>query len=241
MRKRIHARGVASLCLTLCLACAYLLTLPPARAGGAGGPVGDLSVSGRVLINGSEALSGAAVFPGSRFATEKNSAAEVTMGGLGRVRCLSESAVTLSFGDGAVAGSLEAGIIYVSKPEGVAARVVTRDGEVSAGKDGPAVFVVNVTGGNTVVRAKKGSVELRAGKVTKLVAEGQNAAAGTQQTPPRDDDDDDDDRGGWFWFGVAGYTAIVLGAIIWAVTNDDDGSTGPNPPIIIPPNPSPSR
>ncbi|HWS54096.1 MAG TPA: hypothetical protein VN228_08220 [Pyrinomonadaceae bacterium] len=230
MRKRVRAAGAVSLCVALCVA-VTLASSPPA-------PVGDLSVRGRVLINGSEVVSGAAFFPGSKFATEKGGRAEISMGSMGRVKCLEETAGAVSFGEGAVAGSLDAGIIHVSKPRGVAAEFSTGDGVVSAGRDGEAVFVVNVTGGNTVVRARKGSVVLRAGEVTKVVTEGHEAAAGTPQTTPRDDDDDDDELGGWFWFGVAGYTAMVTAAIIYVVTNDGDGQNVPGGPIVVDPSPS---
>jgi len=231
MRKRVRAVGVASLCVALCVS-VTLASSPVA-------PVGGLSVQGRVLINGSEVISGAAFFPGGRFATEKGALAEISMGGLGRVKCLAESAGAVNFGEGAVSGSLNAGIIHVSKPRGVAATFATADGVVTAGRDEDAVFVVNLTGGNTLVRARKGSVELRAGEVTKVVTAGQDAAAGTQQTTPRDDDDDDDDGGGWFWFGVVGYTAMVTAAVIYAVTrDDDDGQNVPGGPIVIDPSPS---
>lgn len=238
MRKRVRTATAVSLCLTLCVYATHLATLS-ASADGTPGPVGGVSVLGRVLINGSEVISGAAVFTGSRFATEKDSVAEITLGGLGRLKCMSESAGTVSFGDGAVAGSLEAGIVHVSKPRGVAATVSTKDGSAVAGEDGEAVFVVNVTGGNTVVRAMKGSVELRSGKTTKVIAEGQDGSAGTPQTTPRDDDDDDDDYGGWFWFGAVGYTAIVTTAIVIVLTDDDEGANAPGDPTVV--NPSPFR
>lgn len=230
MRKRIRAAGVFSLCLTLC-ASATLAATPPA-------PVGGLSVHGRVLIDGNEAVSGVVFFPGSRFVTEKGALAEISLGGLGRVKCLSESAGAVTFGDGAVAGSLDAGIVHVSKPKGVSAAFATGDGTVVAGRDAEAVFTVNVTGGNTLVRAKRGSVELRSGPLTKLIAEGQEGAAGTPQTTPRDDDDDDDDGGGWLWFGALGYTAIVTAAIIYVVTNDEDNQGGPGAPTVIFPSPA---
>lgn len=93
-----------------------------------------------------------------------------------------------------------------------------------------------------VVKARQGRVELRSGKTTKLILAGQDAAAGTQATPRQDDDDDDDDYGGWFWFGAAGYTAMVTAAIIYSVTRDDDGADGPgDPSVIVPPDPSPTR
>jgi hypothetical protein len=242
MGKQVRAARAVVLSLALCL-CGTYAGLPSASADGAAGPVGGVSARGRVLINGSEVVTGAAVFPGSKFSTEKNSVAEIDMGGLGRIKCMAETAGTVNFGGHEVGGSLDAGIIHVSKPKGVSATIATKDGSVMAGAEGTALFVVNVTGGNTVVRAKKGSVELRTDKTSKVILEGQDATAGTQQTPPADDDDDDDDDyGGWFWFGAVGYTAIVTAAVIWAVTRDDEGGTGPNPPVVVFPTPvSPSR
>lgn len=236
MRKKVRETGVISLCLVLC-AYATLTVAPPAAAGG-GALVGGISVKGRVLINGSEVVSEAAFFPGSRFATERGAVAEISLSGLGRVRCLEESAGAVDFREGAFAGRLDAGIIHVSKPRGVTAVVSTRDGSVVAGEE-EAVFIVNVTGGNTLVKARLGRVELRAGKTTTVVKQGETGAAGTQQTPTRDDDDDDD-TDGLFWLGVTGYLAIVTAAIIYSVTrDDDDGQNAPGPPTVI--NPSPIR
>ncbi|MDQ3803614.1 MAG: hypothetical protein M3416_07275 [Acidobacteriota bacterium] len=240
MGKQVRAARAVVLSLALCL-CGTYLGPPTASADSLARPVGGVATRGRVLINGAEVITGAAVFPGSKFSTEKNSTAEINMGGLGRIRCLAETAGTVNFGGREVGGSLDTGIIHVSKPQGVSATIATKDGSVVAGAGGAALFVVNVTGGNTVVRAKKGSVELRTGKTSKVITEGQDAAAGTQTTPPQDDDDDDDD-GGWFWFGAVGYTAIVTAAVIWAVTREDEGGTGPgDPTVIFPPPVSPSR
>ena len=233
MRKTVRKTGVISLCLVLCVY-ATLTAAPPTLAGGP--LIGGISVKGRVLINGSEVVSEAAFFPGSRFATERGAVAEISLGGLGRVRCLEESAGAVNFGEGAFTGSLDTGIIHVSKPRGVAAVVATRDGSVVAGEAEEAVFIVNVTGGNTLVKARLGEVELRAGKTTTVVKQGETGTAGTQQTPPRDDDDDDD-TDGLFWFGVVGYLAIVTAAIIYAVTRDEDGQGAPGPPTVIDPSP----
>jgi hypothetical protein len=210
------------------------MAAPGAPAGGRARLLGEVTAFGQVQVNGAEAASGETVFPGSRFTTSKKSSAVVNLGASGRVRLAPQTDGTLDFGEQSLGGALAAGAMTVSKPGGVAAVFTTKDVQVVPEQDSEAVFTLDVTRGNTVVKAEAGRVELRSGKTTKVLNAGESAAVGTQNT--QNDDDDDDDKGGLFWLGVVGFVGEVGGAIIWALSQDDEGTGSPNqPPIIISP------
>lgn len=234
MRSLDRGRTAAALCLTLCLLASQVVAAPVAPAGARGRLLGEITSTGQVLVNGEEVVSGTTVFPGSRFTTAKGSQAIINLGEVGRVRLASETASLINFGEQKLEGTLEAGVITVSKPEGVAAVFSTKDGQVVPDKDSAAVFTLDVTRGNTVVKTEAGRVELRAGKTTRLIAQGQSGSAGTQTGQSQDDDEPDKD--GWFWLGVVGFTGEVVGAIIWAVTRDENRNIPDRTPIIISPN-----
>ncbi|HEX8722666.1 MAG TPA: hypothetical protein VF736_18760 [Pyrinomonadaceae bacterium] len=234
MRSFVRGRTAATLSLTLCLLASQVMAAPGAPAGGRARLLGEVTAFGQVQVNGAEAASGETVFPGSRFTTSKKSSAVVNLGASGRVRLAPQTDGTLDFGEQSLGGALAAGAMTVSKPGGVAAVFTTKDVQVVPEQDSEAVFTLDVTRGNTVVKAEAGRVELRSGKTTKVLNAGESAAVGTQNT--QNDDDDDDDKGGLFWLGVVGFVGEVGGAIIWALSQDDEGTGSPNqPPIIISP------
>ena len=232
MKSLVRGRVFAAVSLTLCLLATQALAAPAAPAGERSRLLGEMTSFGHVSVNGEDSTSGATVFPGSRFVTAKESGAIVNLGDLGRVRLAPETTSLLNFGEQGLQGSLDAGVITVSKSEGVSAVFTTGAAQVVS--MGPAaIFTVTVKDGMTKVKTEAGSVELREGKEAKVVAAGQTGTAGT---PPADDDDDDD-TDGLFWLGVAGFTGLVVGAIIWSL-NDDNGTTGGTTPIINTPSPS---
>ncbi|HJQ34927.1 MAG TPA: hypothetical protein VJ866_22450 [Pyrinomonadaceae bacterium] len=186
------------------------------------------------MVNGDEATSGATVFPGSRFATAKESGAIVNLGAMGRIRLAPETSGLLNFDEQGLQGTLEGGAMTVSKAQGVAAVFSTQDAQVVPAVGSAAIFTVTMKNGKTVVKTEVGSVELRSGKTTKVVGAGQTGTAGTATK----NDDDDDDTDGLFWLGVAGFTGLVVGAIIWTLSDDDNGNNGSTTPIVIVPSPS---
>jgi len=226
-------RRAAAFCLTLSFLVTQVTATPVAAAGERARPSGEITSFGEVQVDGLGAASGATVFPGSKFTTAKKSRAIINLGAAGRVRLSPETASTINFGERSLEGALDAGIITVSKPEAVTSRFTTKDVEVLADKDSEAVFTLNVTGGNTVVKAVAGHLEVRAGETRRLLAAGESVAVGAQTTQPQDDDDDDTD--GWFWLGVAGFVGGVGGAIIWALSRDKDGVFNDRTPIVISP------
>jgi len=146
---------------------------------------GELSVSGQVTVNGQAAISGATVFSDSVITTAANSSATISLGKLGRVELLPNSSAKLSFSEGNISASLDAGRIQISTLSGVSAIVTTTDGNAVADAHQAATFMVDVECGNTIVASQGGSVELRAGGGTKAVAAGTSESAGTPQPGTR--------------------------------------------------------
>jgi phage baseplate assembly protein gpV len=146
---------------------------------------GELSVSGQVTVNGQAAISGATIFSESVIATAANSSATISLGKLGRVELLPNSSAKLSFSEGNISASLDAGRIQVSTLSGVSAIVTTKDGNAVADNRQAATFMVDVECGNTIVASQGGSVELRAGGTNKAVAAGTSESAGTPQPGTR--------------------------------------------------------
>ena len=233
MKSLVRGRAAAAFVLTLCLLATQALAAPAAPAGERSRVLGELTSFGQVLVNGDQAMSGATVFPGSRFTTAKESGAIVNLGQLGRVRFAPETSGLINFGEQGLQGALEGGVMTVSKPEGVTAVFTTKDAQVVPAAGSAAIFTVSIKNGSTVVKTEMGSVELRSGKTTKVIAAGQ-----TGGTTPQTSDDDDDDTNGLFWLGVAGFTGLVVGAIIWSMQDDDNGGNGGTAPILQVPSPS---
>lgn len=126
--------------LTLCLTLAFLaggaqLVLPSAHAQE---PVGQLTVTGKVKVNGQPAATGDIVASGSGVETAKGSSAVVSLGKLGRVEALPETRMKLSFSRPAAGDEemrpemsisivLEAGSVVVTTGPGVSATITRKD------------------------------------------------------------------------------------------------------------------
>ena len=236
MRILAQRRAAAALVLTVCLLAAQALAAPGTPAGDRARVLGEITSFGRVLVSGEEAASGATVFAGSSFATAEEAGAVVNLGDSGRVRLDAETAGRLNFGERGLEGALEGGAMTVSKPEGVAAVFSTRDGQVSADKGSAAVFTLSLADGVTRVRTEAGKVEFRAGDKTKTVGAGETAQAGQGGQGGGNSGGQGRGLGRNAAYGIIGFTGVVLAAVIWAVTHDDNPQTAP-PVIVI----SPSR
>jgi hypothetical protein len=111
--------------LALCLGLAFLagtaqFMLPTARADE---PMGLLTVTGMVKVNGKPAATGDIVASGSVVETAKGSSAVVSLGKLGRVEATAETKMTLRYGENNIGILLDAGIVKVSTGEGVTATI----------------------------------------------------------------------------------------------------------------------
>ena len=83
-----------------------------------------------------------------------------------------------------------------------------------------------------MVSTEAGIAELRAGGLTRQIAAGENAVAGTPN--PQTTDDDDDDISGGALAVLLAATAGAVVAIILAANNDDEFNFGGNPIVISP-------
>lgn len=103
----------------------------------------------------------------------------VNLGKLGRVELSRNSKIKLSYSESFVTGSLYAGRVRVSIPEGMSANISTTDGEVVANEGGATSFTIDTSCGATVVKVKNGEVQLRAGGEVKKISAGAQGSVGT--------------------------------------------------------------
>ncbi len=183
MISRTWSRKSIAFCIAVAVLSVY--SMVALASPGQKGPSGELSVSGQVTVNGQAAISGATVFSDNVIATAANSSATISLGKLGRVELLPNTAVKLSFSDANISGSLEAGRVQVSTLAGTSAIVTTKDAAAVSDARQAATFMVDVECGNTIVASQGGLVDLRAGGNTKAVAAGTSESAGTAQPGSR--------------------------------------------------------
>lgn len=121
----IRSKRFLVCCLTLTvLAGATQFVLPRATAQD---PVGLLTVTGKVKVNGHPAATGDIVASGSNVETAKGSSAVVSLGKLGRVEALPETAMKLRYDDSSISILIETGSVRVQTGPGVAATITTKD------------------------------------------------------------------------------------------------------------------
>jgi hypothetical protein len=122
--KVLNGRFLA-LGLTLAfLAGAVQVVLPGARAQE---QMGQLTVTGKVRVNGQPAATGDIVASGSSVETAKGSSAVVSLGKLGRVEALPETRMKLSYDAASISILLDTGNVRVWTGEGVAATIKAKD------------------------------------------------------------------------------------------------------------------
>jgi hypothetical protein len=142
---------------------------------------GELSVTGSVMINGTQAISGATVFSDSKVKTSRNSGATINLGKLGRVQLGPESEMALRFSEGNIGGNLMAGRAVVSAPAGVSINVATIEGVATADGKQAAMLTIDVTCGNTRVAASRSAAKVTSGSKVEYVAAGSEVAVGAPQ------------------------------------------------------------
>lgn len=124
MINNARVRRTLMLCLTLAfLAGLTQIVLPRALADD---PMGMLTVTGMVKVNGKPAATGDIVSSGSSAETAKGSSAVVSLGKLGRVEALPETRMSLRWTDTSITVVLEAGSVKVSTGEGVTATIIRK-------------------------------------------------------------------------------------------------------------------
>ncbi len=183
MRKPTMFRKALTVAVMMAVSSFYLLVTSSALAQTAAKTAGELSVTGNVTINGTQAISGATVFSDSKVKTARNGAATVNLGKLGRVQLGPESEMTLSFADGRIGGNLTSGRAVVSTPAGVAISVATAEGVAVADGKNASTLTIDVTCGNTRVAASRSDAKVTAGSKVEYVAAGSEVSVGTQTAP----------------------------------------------------------
>ena len=118
---------VRYLALTLTLAFLAGSSQVLSAAARAQDPIGMLTVTGMVKVNGQPAATGDIVASGSTVETAKGSSAVVSLGKLGRVEALPETRMKLRYDTTSISILLSAGSVRVSTGEGVAATVITKE------------------------------------------------------------------------------------------------------------------
>ncbi|MDQ2921148.1 MAG: hypothetical protein M3R52_06010 [Acidobacteriota bacterium] len=139
---------------------------------------GRLSVVGEVTVDGQKVTSGGTFFSDSTIVTAENSSAILSLGRLGRIELLANSSLNLTLADNGITGTMNSGRGRVSTPAGVAVKIATRDGDVSADGSQATSFNVNTENVSTILGTETGLAELKSGTVVNEVAEGENGVAG---------------------------------------------------------------
>jgi hypothetical protein len=125
MITKLWNRRSLALCLTLAfLAGSAQVVLPTARAQE---PMGALTVTGKVRVNGQPAATGDIVASGSTVETAKGSSAVVSLGKLGRVEALPATQMKLRYDDSSISILIDTGSVRVSTGPGVAATITSKD------------------------------------------------------------------------------------------------------------------
>ena len=104
-----------------------LLSSSLAYAGETQEPIGQLTIVGKVLVNGQPATSGDVLASGGTIQTAKGSSAVVSLGKLGRVEVLGDTKMELRFGETSVEAMLDSGRVRLSSSTGVTATVGCRN------------------------------------------------------------------------------------------------------------------
>ena len=243
MTSRSFSRAPLAFGLALAMLCTGTTAALAAPQQGQSRRSGELTVSGEVNVDGAKAISGATVFSDSTIATSEKSSAIVTVNNLGRVELLPNSSMKLSFNDGGVTGTLDAGRARVLTQQGSTASVATKDATVVASNEQAAAFNVDVECGNTAVTTTAGKVELRAGDSVKQVAAGSQDTAGTA-VPGTRCTRLETAGGGAGIGGISGgalaalliASAAAVGAAVYgAVTDNNEIEAGGNSVVVVSP------
>jgi ferric-dicitrate binding protein FerR (iron transport regulator) len=231
MISKTWSRKPIAACVAVAILSLYsmvVLASPAAKA-----PSAELSVSGQVMVNGENAVSGGTVFSDSVLTTAENGSATVNLSKLGRVELLPNSSLRLSFTENGIMALLESGSARVSTLAGVTVNFTTKDGAIVVDGKQATSFTVNIVKGITSLTTHSGLAELRTGGTAKQVAAGEYATAGMPDA--KTDPGDDDDKlssGELAAFLITGAAAAAL--IFYAAFHDNDLNFGGSVVVISP-------
>jgi len=230
--KTLSRKSIAA-CVAVAILSVYsmvVLASPAAKA-----PSAELSVTGQVMVNGENALSGGTLFSDSLITTAEKSNATVSISKLGRVEVAPSTGLKLSFTEKSVLGLLENGTAHVSTLPGVSVNFTTGDGVVAVDGSQPTSFTVNVVDGVTFLTTHSGIAQLSVNGTVRNIAAGETA---TGTTPaPQDTDtpgEDDDDLSTGETFALVAVGAGAVAAIIYAVMHDNELNFGGAVTVVSP-------
>ncbi|HEX8138835.1 MAG TPA: FecR domain-containing protein [Pyrinomonadaceae bacterium] len=225
MNNESICRKLTAICLAMAVLCLYSTFTPAAPRDKETKPLlGELSATGEVSINGSQAITGLTVFPDSIVSTAEKASATVSFGRLGRTELAPNSTVRLGFTGAASSISLDAGRVRVSVPADYSASVLTKDGSVVADTSQPAVFTVNMKDGRTLISTEAGRVEFRAGNEIKSIAAGEELLVGAA-APTLTAASSRRRRALWILLGIS--IAIAITVIALNVGDDEEPVASP--------------
>lgn len=182
----LFCRRAALLCLAAAVMNLHLPAVLGAPSGASVPAAGELSVTGRVLVDGAPGITGQTCFSGSTFAVAARSHSALSLRNRARVELSAETTLKLDFSAESITGALGGGRLHVFVPSGVAARFTATDAAVRSDPGQPALFSIQFEqDGGATVSVELGQVEVTAGKRTELVSVGQflSTSAGTQPQP----------------------------------------------------------
>lgn len=188
-------------------------------------PTGQVGLAAGLTIDGSPAVSGQTIFPGSIFVTGESARAALELGNLARLELSGGSDLKLDFTDAGVVGALGAGGARVSVPREVATSLTTADASVVNDDAEPALFSLQVSAEGTTLTVQAGRVEMRAGGVARMAVAGESlrAAHGSAPEMPQGQNLSGKKKAGIF-VGIAAAVAAVI--LVLTGRGDDEGSFG---------------
>ncbi len=160
-----------------------------------------------VMLDGQKAYNGRTFISSGIIKTEEKGAT-VKLNGLGLVKLAPNSTLNLSISDNNISGTLTDGKVKVFNKKGVTVNIETADSKISNDGTQKNIFDVDLSSGKTLANAEIGSIFLKTGENTTVVA-------------PRQDDDDDDDTNVLplvlVFAGIVGLSAYLV------LSNRSDG------------------
>jgi phage baseplate assembly protein gpV len=228
MISKTWSRKSIAVCVAVAVLSVYsmvVLAAPGAKASG------ELSVTGKVTVNGQNVTSGGTLFSDSTINTADQSNASVSISKLGRLELAPNSSLRLSFADNNINAMLETGSAHLSTLAGVKVNLTTKDGAVVVDGTQATSFTVNASHGRVSVTTEAGLAQLNANGTSKHIAAGESATAGMPSPQATGDE------------GMSGGALAVLllavggavAAVIWAATHNNDINFGGGNVTVVSP------
>jgi hypothetical protein len=186
MRKAIilFCRRASLLCLAAAVMNLHAAAAPGAFVAARVPPAAELSVSGRVMVDGSPGLSGQTCFSGSTFVVAARSRSALALLNRARIELSEETTLKLDFSGESVAGALEVGRLRVFVPAGVEARFTAAAAAFRSDPGQPALFSIQFgESGAPTVHVELGQVEMNVGGRTEAAGAGQFLSADSGARP----------------------------------------------------------